>query len=555
MMGQLIAEKDIGDYCKVKVVSNSNLCVICFSGFNTPKGKFNYIRSFSHNDYHQIYLNTTADEYYHKGIHGLGDGLEETIHHINEILQELPGENIQVITLGCSMGGYGALLYGTLLNVNKILALGPSIPLYSESFLAKEYRNQHIAIYNKFEDRIINSNIEKVILHGDSMISDILTHQRLRTSNNATCRHLWGCNHTLTAILASKMALRVFVEDTYLAVKHVEKIFKPFHLPSAQYEILHQLFYPENIDGVCREPLKLEDMDGLHHTVLYCIAVSNIITDQELAKKCFSLALEKHLHYRSAKRFLDIVFQPGECEKLLQLIEKSIYRFGIEHLEMSEIVSLKNIYDELTAKVYPQEKYNPVHIEGYLDRYDGENLLGWCINKELKEAATVHIYFEDKSLPHYKILSEKFRGDLKSAGKRDGYSAFSLPLNIYMPILVNSTRIYAVEHHTKEHLNNSGMLLQPQFIHFNVERIVDGVIYGWVYDRNNPKNYIDISAFNIKNNTDVTVVRFERPDMESRGINSRAGFSIHSKNFSDAHDFIEVFLINSNHRISRAIMV
>ena len=124
-----------------------------------------------------------------------------------------------------------------------------------------------------------------------------------------------------------------------------------------------------------------------------------------------------------------------------------------------------------------------------------------------------------------------------------------------MPILVHSTRVYAVEHHTKEHLNNSGILLKPQFIHLNVERIVDGVIYGWVYDRNHPKNYIDISAFSIKNNNDITVSRFERADMESCGINSRAGFSIHSNSFSDAPDFIEVFLKNSNHRISRAIMV
>ncbi|WP_323913182.1 hypothetical protein [Aeromonas veronii] len=554
MMGQLIAEKDIGDYCKVKVVSNSNLCVICFSGFNTPKGKFNYIRSFSHNDYHQIYLNTTAEEYYHQGIHGLGDGLEETIHHINEILQELPGENIQVITLGCSMGGYGALLYGTLLNANKVIALGPSLPLYSESFLGRSERLKHVDIYLRYERRIIDSEVQKIIVHGDSIISDILTHEKLKHARNSVCKHLRGCSHSQAEILKGKLNLSDFIENTSIALEHIENIYPSFDFPQDQYKLLQRMFAPENLDGICRDSLKIANIAGLHHTVLYCIAVSNILTDQELAKKCFSLALEKHLHYRSAKRFLDIVFLPGECEKLLQLIEKSIYRFGIEHLEMSEIVSLKSICDELTTKVYPQEKYSPVHIEGYLDRYDGENLFGWCINKELKEAATVHIYFKDKSLPHYKILSDKFRGDLKSAGKRDGCSAFSLPLNIYMPILVNSTRVYAVEHHTKEHLNNSGMLLQPQFIHFNVERIVDGVIYGWVYDRNHPKNYIDISAFSIKNNN-VTVSRFERADMESRGINSRAGFSIHSKSFSDAPDFIEVFLKNSNHRISRAIMV
>ncbi|QQQ15073.1 hypothetical protein JJL53_08295 [Aeromonas media] len=554
-MSQLINEKNIGDYCKVKIVSNSNLCVICFSGFNTPKGKFNYVRSFSNNEYHQIYLNTTSDDYYHKGIQGLGTNLNETISSLNKILQELPGKDIQVVTLGCSMGGYGALLYGTLMNASRILALGPSIPLYSEPFLGKAERNQHISIYKQFEDRIINSNIEKVILHGDSMISDILTHQRLKSSNNAICRHLFGCNHTLTAILASKMQLRIFVENISLALSHVETIFNTFVLPQYQYDILHNLFAPENIDGICRTPLDIDSIDDLHHTVLYCVAVSNIIRNTPMAKKCFALALEKHLHYRSAKRCLDIVLQHHERMQLLTLIERSIYSFGIEHLEMSEIVSLKKIYDELTVAVYPQERRTLVANEGYLDRHNGETLFGWCLNRNSTEAANVDVYFERNAFPRCQVVSDKFRGDLKTAGKRGGHCAFSLPLNVYEPVLINSTRAYAVEKSSNEHINNSGIPILPPFIHFYVERIVDGVIYGWVYDRNHPTNFIDISASNKINGAKVTINRFVRADMQSQGINELAGFSIQSTNNAYEPEFLEVFLKNTNLRISRAIMV
>ncbi|WP_426010920.1 hypothetical protein [Aeromonas salmonicida] len=555
MMGQLVDEKNIGDYCKVKTVSNSNLCVICFSGFNTPKGKFNYVRSFSHNDYHQIYLNTTSDDYYHKGIQGLGANLDETISSIKRIIQELPGENIQVVTLGCSMGGYGALLYGTLMNASRILALGPSIPLYSESFLGKTERIQHISIYKEFEDRIINSNIEKVILHGDSMISDILTHQKLKSSKNATCRHLWGCNHTLTAILASKMQLRIFVEDINLALKHVEETFIPFTLPQEQYDILQQLFAPENIDGICRTPLDIDNVDELHHAVLYCIAVSNIVKNKEMARKCFTLALEKHLHYRSAKRFLDIALQPDERTQLLSLIERSIFNFGIEHLEMSEIVSLKKIYDELTIVIYPQEKRTLVANEGYLDRHNGETLFGWCLNRNSTQPAKVDIYFDSQAFSPCQVVSDKFRGDLATAGKKNGQCAFSLPLNIYSPVLVNSTRVYAVENSTNEHINNSGLPILPPFIHFYVERIVDGVIHGWVYDRNHPKNFIEILASSRRDNNEITISRFLRSDMQSQGINELAGFSIKPPHHTDGPDYIEVFLKNTTYRISKAIMV
>lgn len=555
MMSQLIDEKNIGDYCKVKIVSNSNLCVICFSGFNTPKGKFNYVRSFSNNKYHQIYLNTTSDDYYHKGIQGLGTDLNETISSLNKILQELPGKDIQVITLGCSMGGYGALLYGSLLKVKTIIALGPSLPLYSESFLGKPERKKHVDIYKGLERIIIESNTEKIIIHGDSMISDILTHEKLKKSKNSVCRHLWGCSHSQAEILKGKLNLSVFIENKDKALAHIENIFPSFSLPQEQYVLLHKLFAPENIDGICLTPLDIDSIDDLHHTVLYCIAVSNIIRNTPMAKKCFVLALEKHLHYRSAKRCLDIVLQHHERMQLLTLIERSIYSFGIEHLEMSEIVSLKKIYDELTVAVYPQERRTLVANEGYLDRHNGETLFGWCLNRNSTEAANVDVYFERNAFPRCQVVSDKFRGDLKTAGKRGGHCAFSLPLNVYEPVLINSTRAYAVEKSANEHINNSGIPILPPFIHFYVERIVDGVIYGWVYDRNHPTNFIDISASNKINGAKVIINRFVRADMQSQGINELAGFSIQSANNAYEPEFLEVFLKNTNLRISRAIMV
>lgn len=555
MMGQLVDEKNIGDYCKVKIVSNSNLCIICFSGFNTPKGKFNYIRSFSDNEYHQIYLNTTSDDYYHRGIHGLGLDLNETILNLNKILQELPGENIQVVTLGCSMGGYGALLYGALLNVKKILALGPSIPLYSESFLGKPERIEHVDIYQNLERKIIESRAEKIILHGDSMISDILTHEKLKKSRNSVCRHLWGCSHAQTEILKGKLNLSVFVENTDMALAHIDDIYPSFNLPQEQYDILYKLFVPENIDGICRTPLDIDNLDELHHTVLYCIAVSNIVKNKEIARKCFTLALEKHLHYRSAKRFLDIALQPDERTQLLSLIERSIFNFGIEHLEMSEIVSLKNIYDELTIAIYPHEKRTLVASEGYLDRHNGETLFGWCLNRNSTQPAKVDIYFDSQEFSPCQVVSNKFRGDLATAGKKNGQCAFSLPLNIYSPVLVNSTRVYAVENSTNEHINNSGLPILPPFIHFYVERIVDGVIHGWVYDRNHPKNFIEILASSRRDNNEITISRFLRSDMQSQGINELAGFSIKIPHHTDGPDYIEVFLKNTTYRISKAIMV
>ncbi len=552
-MGFLLDEFDVGEYCKVKVSNCSDVCIICFSGFNTPKGKFNYIKTFSDNTYHQIYLNTSYDDYYHKGIEGLGDTLEDTIIALTKIIDNLPGKNIRVLTFGCSMGGYGALLYGSLLNVHQILALGPSIPEFSESFLGKKERSEHVEIYKNLEKKIITSKVEKLILHGDSTISDILTHQRLRFSNNSISKHLHGCTHALVVILASKMDLKQFIEDLDTALAHVENIFPSFNLPDEQYILLQGLFNPDNIDGILRASLKPKDIDSLHHTVLYCVAVSNIVSNPELAKTYFFLALEKHLHYRSVKRCYDLLSNISEYKSLLHKIESGIFHAGAEQLDNSEIVSLQNISKELTNKVYTKKDISSKFIEGYVDKYNGETLFGWCLDRNSCKQVDVDIFFGENAEPKDRLNCNSFRSDLKTAGKNEGNCSFSLSFSIYHPILKNSFPVYVVETTTAEHVNNSGMPILPPFIQFNVEMISDGNIYGWIYDKNYPANMIDMQVMSLQGN--VEIERIPRSDLQSKGINPLAGFIIKSNKKTNTLDYVDIYISRNSFRVSKTIMV
>lgn len=552
-MGFLLDEYDIGEYCKVKVSNCSDVCIICFSGFNTPKGKFNYIKTFSDNAYHQIYLNTTYDDYYHKGIEGLGKTLDETVIALTKIIESLPGENIRVLTFGCSMGGYGALLYGSLLKVNKILALGPSIPEFSESFLGKKERSEHVEIYKILERKIITSDVEKLILHGDSTISDILTHQRLRFSNKSYSKHLLGCTHALVVILASKMDLKKFIDDIDSALAHVEKIFPSFNLPDEQYILLQELFCPSNIDGILRSSVNIKDINSLHHTVLYCIAVSNIVSNPELAKSYFFLALEKHLHYRSAKRCFDLLTDIPEYKNLLHKIENGIFQSGAEQLDGSEIVSLQNICKELASKIYTKKNISSGIIEGYVDKYNGEMLFGWCLERNSQKKVDVDIFFGENTEPNDRLNCNGFRRDLKTAGKNEGNCSFSLSFSVYYPVLKNSFAVYVVETSTTEHVNNSGIPILPPFIHLNVEKILDGNIHGWIYDRNYPANMIDMQAMSLQGN--VTIERIPRSDLQNKGINPLAGFIIKSNKKIDTLDYVDIYISNSSYRVSKTIMV
>ncbi|OOF07847.1 hypothetical protein BZG82_16055 [Salinivibrio sp. PR5] len=265
--------ENYGDYCKVKRSLGSKKCVICFSGFGTKRGRFNFIRTFSTLHCNQIYLNTPHDNYYHKGIPGLGNDLNETIESIREIINSLT-ECVEVITFGCSMGGYGALVYGALLNVDKIIGLGPSIPLYSESWLGKKERDKHVDIFASLESIISSSKAKKVILHGDSTLSDILTHHRMKNYSNVIARNFYGCSHALAQIVSRKMSLSVFVSDLDCSMAHIDRVFSVVDFTNKDILALESFFEPSCRDGIKKSELDTFCLDNYHHTVKYCFAVS-----------------------------------------------------------------------------------------------------------------------------------------------------------------------------------------------------------------------------------------------------------------------------------------
>jgi hypothetical protein len=72
-----------------------------------------------------IFLNCTAD-WYTNGVPGCGD-LEQTIEKIKSIRAQIGAKRI--ITLGSSMGAFGACLYGGALNADLTICFGPELIL------------------------------------------------------------------------------------------------------------------------------------------------------------------------------------------------------------------------------------------------------------------------------------------------------------------------------------------------------------------------------------------------------------------------------------------
>lgn len=98
--------------------------------------------------------------WYTKGIEDLTNNIEETI----EYLKNITSGYESVIFIGASMGGYAAILYGSILNVNHVIGFRPQTIIRDED---------NIEIDPLFNDLcpVINSTTE-YHLYGDSNILD-----------------------------------------------------------------------------------------------------------------------------------------------------------------------------------------------------------------------------------------------------------------------------------------------------------------------------------------------------------------------------------------------
>jgi hypothetical protein len=73
--------------------------------------------------FNRLLIRDVANAWYHRGVPGLGAHVDEMAATLRSLVHAIrPSE---VITIGQSMGGYGAIMFGMLLGADRIVAFGP----------------------------------------------------------------------------------------------------------------------------------------------------------------------------------------------------------------------------------------------------------------------------------------------------------------------------------------------------------------------------------------------------------------------------------------------
>jgi pimeloyl-ACP methyl ester carboxylesterase len=102
-------------------------------------GRLKKLEMLSGQKINKILVRDKKYKWYHYGIEGFGDDVMEVTKKLNDIIEKLSPSKI--FTMGQSMGGYAAILYGALLQVDKIIAFGALSCFQSQKLeLIRDYR-------------------------------------------------------------------------------------------------------------------------------------------------------------------------------------------------------------------------------------------------------------------------------------------------------------------------------------------------------------------------------------------------------------------------------
>jgi len=134
-----------------KLINGKNKLIVCFGGMAFQFGGIlpfeflNYLSSIYTNEFDLIFYIDKHQCWYHKGIEHITNNIQETALYLNSLIKD--GNYEKVVFMGTSAGGYAAILFGSLCNVNYVISFKPQTIL--ENPMNVKYRDLKNVINQK----------------------------------------------------------------------------------------------------------------------------------------------------------------------------------------------------------------------------------------------------------------------------------------------------------------------------------------------------------------------------------------------------------------------
>jgi Flp pilus assembly protein TadD len=197
-----LADQDQVEWCKVERCAGSDRLVIVFSHINEKPGRFSFYGTFRDIAVNKLFVNTPANCWYRDGIPGVGDCIESVADGIRIVMQELTPRSVMCV--GNSMGAYAALLFGTLVNADQVLAIGPETLLNlpgsrSRAYIGSRPPSPYDDLLPYLSQPVADRRTDIII--GESDVVDVRCAQRIAHLPGVRVRSLRGVGHEVPAML------------------------------------------------------------------------------------------------------------------------------------------------------------------------------------------------------------------------------------------------------------------------------------------------------------------------------------------------------------------
>jgi len=195
-----------------------DVLIISFGGLALRMGMtmFEFDSALKKLDVDSLFLKDTKRIWYQKGIS------EEypTVESVVELLKKYIVNYKKVICIGNSAGAFASILFGTLLNVNQVIAFAPQTLLKEDFYMnpwIDELRdmNRHEIFCNDLKEHLYNTNYTTKIDLCVPILNpiDYAHSNHIKESKNINIIPFKTDNHNMAGYIKNKMGIDKFLEN------------------------------------------------------------------------------------------------------------------------------------------------------------------------------------------------------------------------------------------------------------------------------------------------------------------------------------------------------
>lgn len=316
-----------GLYYKIVPCEGATQVAVIFATVSVAAGRFSFYKNMEKQQVHRIYVNDPANGWYQSGIPGLGTSVDETIETLKKWKERLGAE--EIVTIGSSMGGYGAILYGAKLGC-RVLTFGAETVLQMPN--SRSYKNMPKGspiVYKDLRPLIASSEAHITLFTGEADVTDLVAARHIYGLDNVEIITIRGIAHGAPVFLDEKFGVsnifKWFLDETPFPVffergdlceigHAVDLLYQANeHIVSRKWDSAKETL----TELLCICPLS----DVAHHKI--GIALFHL-GDTEKAAKHQAKAVEISPHFANAHHHLGIALRKiGKLEEALEAHKKA----------------------------------------------------------------------------------------------------------------------------------------------------------------------------------------------------------------------------------------